>query len=126
MSGLWAALRVSIAPLPQQRQPRCQPQQQRRVSAASSRRGQAEVDPYAVLQVARGSGRRAIRAAYIERIKLLHPDVSLSGEKSTADAAAVNAAYDALMAGGCWRHVGQAVGLWGPQGTGPGGACKLA
>ncbi|KAL4858146.1 putative transport protein YdbI [Chlorella vulgaris] len=49
--------------------------------------------------VSRGATRRQIRAAYIERIKLLHPDVSVSGEDSTPAAAALNTAYDRLMAG---------------------------
>ena len=69
------------------------------VTAAASR-AQQQADPHGVLGVPRGASRRAIRAAYIERIKLLHPDVSASGEDTTLEAAAVNAAYEALMQGG--------------------------
>lgn len=58
----------------------------------------AEAAPHETLGVPRGSGRRAIRAAYIEKIKQLHPDVS-GEEDTTAEAAALNAAYAALMAG---------------------------
>ncbi len=69
--------------------------------AAAGRQPAQQADPYSVLRVARGSSRRAIRAAYIEQIKLLHPDVSsASGEDTTREAAALNAAYEALMAGG--------------------------
>ncbi|KAL4436707.1 hypothetical protein ABPG75_003846 [Micractinium tetrahymenae] len=67
------------------------------VAAAAASRG--EPDPHALLQVPRGASRRAIRAAYIERIKLLHPDVSASGDDTTAQAAALNAAYERLMEG---------------------------
>lgn len=70
------------------------------VLAAAGRQQAQQADPYTVLKVARGSSRRAIRAAYIEQIKLLHPDVSASGEDTTLEAAALNAAYEALMAGG--------------------------
>ncbi|EFN55763.1 hypothetical protein CHLNCDRAFT_52421 [Chlorella variabilis] len=46
-----------------------------------------------------GARRRQLRAAYIERIKLLHPDVSAAGgQDTTAEAAALNAAYERLMA----------------------------
>ncbi|KAL4435186.1 hypothetical protein ABPG77_001868 [Micractinium sp. CCAP 211/92] len=71
---------------------------------AAAAGGRGEPDPYALLQVSRGASRRAIRAAYIERIKLLHPDVSPPGEDTTAAAAALNAAYEALMDGfsGSW------------------------
>jgi hypothetical protein len=69
------------------------------MTTAAAGRQQQQPDPYAVLQVSRGASRRQIRAAYIERIKLLHPDVSLSGEDSTPAAAALNTAYDRLMAG---------------------------
>lgn len=60
----------------------------------------AQPDPYKVVGVARGSSRREIRAAYIEQIKQLHPDVSVSGEDTTLQAAALNAAYERLMEGG--------------------------
>lgn len=67
---------------------------------AAGGRGDAAADPHAVLQVPRGASRRAIRAAWIERIRRLHPDVSQSGDDTTLEAAAVNAAYEALMQGG--------------------------
>lgn len=52
-----------------------------------------------MLRVSRGASRRQLRAAYIERIKLLHPDVSAAGgQDTTAEAAALNAAYERLMA----------------------------
>ena len=83
-------------------------------AAATARQQQEQPDPYRLLQVDRGSSRRAIRAAYIERIKLLHPDVAGDGQDTTLQAAALNAAYERLMAGGrvmagvcVWRiHVG--------------------
>lgn len=88
---------------------RSTPQGRRRgallVAAAA---GRGEPEPYALLQVPRGASRRAIRAAYIERIKLLHPDVSASGDDTTAAAAALNAAYDRLMEGA--RNGGPAEG----------------
>lgn len=58
-----------------------------------------EPDPFALLQVRRGSNRREIRTAYIDRIKQLHPDVNPAGDDSTAAAAALNAAYERLMQG---------------------------
>lgn len=69
------------------------------VAAAAGRQQQQPQDPYVLLQIPRGSSRRQIRAAYIDRMKLLHPDVSASGEKTTLEAAAVNAAYEQVMSG---------------------------
>lgn len=54
--------------------------------------------PHETLGVPQGSSRRAIRTAYIEQMKRLHPDVSGEAD-TTAEAAALNAAYEALMAG---------------------------
>jgi hypothetical protein len=71
------------------------------VPPSATARRQQQPDPYAVLGVPRGCSRRQIRQQYIERIKLLHPDVSASlGEDTTAEAARLNAAYEALMEGG--------------------------
>lgn len=53
-------------------------------------------DPYALLQVPRGASRKEIRAAYIEQIRILHPDVS-DREDATQVAMQLNAAYAALM-----------------------------
>ena len=70
-------------------------------TAAAARQQQPQPpDPHRLLQVDRGSSRRAIRAAYIERIKLLHPDVAGDDEATTLQAAALNAADEHLMAGG--------------------------
>ncbi len=56
----------------------------------------AAPDPYTLLQVPRGASRKEIRAAYIEQIRTLHPDVC-DREDATQVAAALNAAYAALM-----------------------------
>ena len=53
-------------------------------------------DPYALLQVPRGTSRREIRAAYVSLIRQVHPDVNDSAD-ATARAAALNAAYESLM-----------------------------
>ncbi|GAB4823573.1 hypothetical protein N2152v2_010619 [Parachlorella kessleri] len=53
-------------------------------------------DPYRLLQVERGSSRAEVRAAYIQQIKRLHPDVSVD-EDTTEAAAALNAAYEAIL-----------------------------
>ncbi len=55
-------------------------------------------DPWRLLRVERGSSRAEVRAAYIERIKLLHPDVNQNTD-TTQDAAALNAAYEAILTG---------------------------
>lgn len=76
------------------------PRRRRRAAVpAAAAASKGEPDPHALLQVPRGASRRAIRAAYIERIKLLHPDVSPAGQDTTAAAAALNAAYEQLMEG---------------------------
>jgi hypothetical protein len=49
-----------------------------------------------VLGCARSASRAAIRTAYLERMKLLHPDVNPS-EDTTQQAVAINAAYLQLM-----------------------------
>ena len=45
-----------------------------------------------VLGCSRSASRAAIRAAYLERMKLLHPDMNLD-EDTTLQAVAINAAY---------------------------------
>ena len=80
-------------------------------AATARQQQQAQPDPYRLLQVDRGSSRRAIRTAYIERIKLLHPDVAGDDQDTTLQAAALNAAYERLMAGGGGRAGGR-VGIW--------------
>ena len=45
-----------------------------------------------VLGCPRSASRAAIRAAYLERMKLLHPDMNLD-EDTTVQAVAINAAY---------------------------------
>ena len=49
-----------------------------------------------VLGCARFASRATIRAAYLERMKLLHPDLN-PGEDTTEQAVAINAAYLQLM-----------------------------
>ena len=56
-------------------------------------------DDFALLQLPPNSSRRQIRAAYIERIKTIHPDVSVSDVDTTLAAAALIAAYERLMSG---------------------------
>ena len=87
-------------PVPPRRGVRASLRRGAAVAAAGGSGGSSGApDPYEVLQVPRGAGRRAIRAAYIQRIKRLHPDVAAEGEGSTAAAAALNAAYEALAGG---------------------------
>ena len=56
-------------------------------------------DLYKLLDVSPRSSRADIRAAYIAKIKVMHPDVSMDDD-ATTDAAALNAAYTALMVSG--------------------------
>lgn len=64
-------------------------------------------DPYALLQLPRGSGRAEVRAAYIRRIKLLHPDVN-QGADTTEEAAALNLAYETILQGNAHaKHRGE-------------------
>lgn len=51
-----------------------------------------------MLQVDRSSSRAEVRAAYIEQIKLLHPDLN-PDQDTTEAAAALNAAYEAVLIG---------------------------
>lgn len=53
-------------------------------------------DLYKLLGVSPSSSRADIRAAYIAKIKIMHPDIS-TDDDATTDAAALNAAYTALM-----------------------------
>lgn len=54
-------------------------------------------DPYKVLQVAPGSSLVDIKAAYYQKIKLLHPDVNEND--TTEQAVVLNAAYATLLQG---------------------------
>ena len=51
---------------------------------------------YRLLEVSPSSSRAEIRAAYIDKIRTMHPDIS-SDSDATNDAVALNAAYAALM-----------------------------
>ena len=55
-------------------------------------------DLYRLLGISASSSKAEIRAAYISRIKVMHPDVS-ADDDATEDAVALNAAYTALMVG---------------------------
>ncbi len=55
-------------------------------------------DLYRLLGVSASSSKAEIRAAYISKIKVMHPDVS-ADDDATEDAVALNAAYTALMVG---------------------------
>jgi hypothetical protein len=70
-------------------------------AGSSAIRAQPKRDAHAVLQVARGSSRAEVRAAYLALIKALHPDVNPDSD-TTADAATLNAAYAELMEGVPW------------------------
>jgi DnaJ domain len=54
-------------------------------------------DPYKVLQVTRDSSLAEIKAAYYQKIKLLHPD--LNENDTTEEAVVLNIAYAALLQG---------------------------
>ena len=51
---------------------------------------------YRLLNLPPNSSRAEIRAAYISKIRTMHPDIS-TDEDATSDAVALNAAYAALM-----------------------------
>lgn len=51
---------------------------------------------YRLLEVSPNSSRAEIRAAYIDKIRTMHPDIS-SDSDATNDSVALNAAYAALM-----------------------------
>jgi preprotein translocase subunit Sec63 len=59
-------------------------------------RGGGGLDPYKVLEIPRNSSRAEIRAAYLERMKLYHPDVSME-EDAAEVAVQLNVAYQQLM-----------------------------
>ena len=59
---------------------------------------------HALLGIPPGSTKAEIRAAYIEQIKELHPDVNLV-QDTTGVAADLNAAYSHLLEVGSWFHV---------------------
>ncbi|GMH43051.1 hypothetical protein BSKO_10973 [Bryopsis sp. KO-2023] len=53
------------------------------------------INPYSVLEVSRNSSVDEIREAYLEKIKVLHPDVN--SDDTTESAARLNLAYSKLM-----------------------------
>eukprot|EP00884_Botryococcus_braunii_P008095 jgi/Botrbrau1/17287/Bobra.0015s0044.1 len=55
----------------------------------------ANKDPYELLQVTRSCTKEEVRAAYLVRIREVHPDVT--GSDTNAEAAELNAAYQLLM-----------------------------
>jgi len=58
--------------------------------------GGGSLDPYKVLDIPRNSSKAEVRAAYLEQMKLYHPDISLD-EDSAEIAVQLNAAYQQLM-----------------------------
>ena len=58
----------------------------------------ATEDPYTVLSISRGSSKIEIRAAYYQKMKLLHPDVN-KDQDTTEAAVKLNAAYVSLFQG---------------------------
>lgn len=62
-------------------------------------RGGVAPDPYRVLDIPRNSSKAEVRAAYLERMKLYHPDVSME-EDAAEVAVQLNVAYQQLMEGG--------------------------
>lgn len=69
---------------------------QRRLACCAAKQNGNKSDLYKLLDVSPRSSRADIRAAYIAKIKVMHPDVSMD-DGATTDAAALNAAYTALM-----------------------------
>jgi preprotein translocase subunit Sec63 len=57
---------------------------------------QQQRDPYDLLGVERGASKAEVRAAYLQRMKLLHPDVNPSDD-ATQQATLLNAAYESLL-----------------------------
>ena len=68
----------------------------RGLACSAAKQNNKKDDLYKLLDVSPRSSRADIRAAYIAKIKVMHPDVSMDGD-ATTDAAALNAAYTALM-----------------------------
>lgn len=56
----------------------------------------AKSDPYRILGIPRNSSRTQIRAAYLQKIRQYHPDVSME-EDAAEVAVQLNAAYQTLM-----------------------------
>lgn len=71
----------------------------RGVACCDAKQNNNKNDLYKLLDVSPRSSRADIRAAYIAKIKVMHPDVSMDDD-ATTDAAALNAAYTALMVSG--------------------------
>lgn len=69
---------------------------QRRLACCAAKQNGNKSDLYKLLDVSPRSSRAEIRAAYIAKIRVMHPDVSMD-DGATTDAAALNAAYTALM-----------------------------
>lgn len=69
---------------------------QRRLACCAAKQNGNNSDLYKLLDVSPRSSRADIRAAYIAKIKVMHPDIS-TDDGATTDAAALNAAYTALM-----------------------------
>ena len=72
--------------------------QQRPLTCFASQSKGNVTDLYRLLGVSASSSKAEIRAAYISKIKVMHPDVS-ADDDATEDAVALNAAYTALMVG---------------------------
>jgi len=71
---------------------------QRPLTCFASQSQGSVTDLYRLLGVSASSSKAEIRAAYISKIKVMHPDVS-ADDDATEDAVALNAAYTALMVG---------------------------
>lgn len=71
-------------------------QQRASQTCHASQSGGQPADNYDVLGIPRSSSKADIRAAYIAKIKVRHPDIS-TDEDATGDAITLNAAYTALM-----------------------------
>lgn len=68
----------------------------RDLTCCAAKQNSNKSDLYKLLDVSPRSSRADIRAAYIAKIKVMHPDIS-TDDDATTDAAALNAAYTALM-----------------------------
>ncbi len=71
---------------------------QRPLGCFASQSKGSVTDLYRLLGVSASSSKADIRAAYISKIKVMHPDVS-ADDDATEDVVALNAAYTALMVG---------------------------
>ena len=57
-----------------------------------------EDDPFTVLGISRAMSRAEVRKMYLMKVKLLHPDVYRGPDDSTALTAALNLAYEKILA----------------------------